>query len=942
MNKVFFLLASLCFGFIATAQNNLHAIADYSTNSNWLTIKSNQTIRVTDFFEKYSTSLTKDGRSTFVLINEKTDELGITHSRYAQYINGVEVEGAQFILHSRNGILKKANGRLVSNLPQNAVASLSFSQAIALAKKHVKADYFYWEKPALENWYKQLKEDKDATFYPEEKLVYIDANYSQNGENYKLAYKLDLFYHGPKEHTTVFIDAQNGEVVFEAEGCHTGTVNGVANTKYHGVQDIVTDSVNPTKYVLLDVTRGGGVETYNNFRKTDFVNAQLFEDTDNYWNNFNPQLNEVGTDVHWATGKSYDYYLNEHSRNSYDDLGSKLISYVHYDSLYFNASWNGLFMRYGDGNGNPLTSIDVIGHELSHGVTEYTANLVYAYEPGALNESFSDIFGTAIEFHSFGDSANWIMGIRDFKLRDLSNPNSYGDPDTYLGSFWNGTASDNGGVHTNSGVQNYWYYLLCEGGNGVNDNGDFFMVDSIGMQKASKIAYRNLAYYLTPSSQYIDARQGAIEAAADLYGNCANEVMQTMQAWYAVGVGANTLAPDIEIAKVNWPISACGLGAQEDVSFDFVFHRSGCNDSVIAVGDSVELSYAVNNGPLVTEYFIPTTPVKNNDTIKYTFNQKVDLSVPGGYSFDFFTNYSKDLLPHNNEITNYNVSSNDFIATKDSVTFESGRAFHENNFYFLTSRLNSTAMTSFYAKNTGLSGLMLTGKNVSANLDTNFSDSTMFLINPDYQADFCTCIDATNWTYATLSFDLKQTYSSAYQFLGVTGDPSKFAASMRVVVNGQQIGGLYHPTTPTSDLFKRHFVVLDAYVGQQFELCFQGKHFFDRQSDFTPTFGDNSYIDNIKYEDAKWVSIPEFEAQDVRIMPNPAQSVFAIELNSYTSTEAKISIVDQLGRVVFKSQNQVERGINKVPVDLSGFAAGVYLINIELNNNTVVKKLLLN
>ena len=164
---------------------------------------------------------------------------------------------------------------------------------------------------------------------------------------------------------------------------------------------------------------------------------------------------------------------------------------------------NGSQMTYGDGNAswNPLVSLDIVGHEVSHGVTEYSAGLVYSYESGALNESFSDIFGEAIENFATG-SNDWLMG-EDIgvnpgsALRSMADPPIKGDPDTYLGTNWRFDSADNGGVHTNSGVQNKWFYLMAVGEAGVNDNGQSYNVTGIGIDDAEAIAYRNLTVYLT-------------------------------------------------------------------------------------------------------------------------------------------------------------------------------------------------------------------------------------------------------------------------------------------------------------------------------------------------------------------------------------------------------------------------------------------------------------
>jgi hypothetical protein len=197
-------------------------------------------------------------------------------------------------------------------------------------------------------------------------------------------------------------------------------------------------------------------------------------------------------------------------------------------------------MTYGDGNASidPLTSIDIAAHEIGHAVCTNTANLTYSYEPGALNESYSDIWGACVEFFADPTKSTWELGEDvNFIIRSLSNPNAHNQPDTYLGTYWYTGSGDNGGVHTNSGVNNFWFYLLSQGGSGTNDNSDYYSVTGIGISKAAKIAYRTENVYLSASSNYNDAKNYSIQAAADLYGVGSVEWNNVKAAWCAVGVG---------------------------------------------------------------------------------------------------------------------------------------------------------------------------------------------------------------------------------------------------------------------------------------------------------------------------------------------------------------------------------------------------------------------
>jgi PKD repeat protein len=182
--------------------------------------------------------------------------------------------------------------------------------------------------------------------------------------------------------------------------------------------------------------------------------------------------------------------------------------------------------------------VDIAAHEITHGLTEFNAGLIYQDESGALNEGYSDIFGTAIEFYAKPSSANWTMG-EDLgsPFRSLQNPNAHGDPDTYFGTNWYTGTGDNGGVHTNSQVIGYWYYLLTVGGSGTNDIGNAFNVTGIGMDAASQISFRTLCTYLPVDATYEDARFFSVLSAIDIYGPCTPEVAAVTNAMYAVGLG---------------------------------------------------------------------------------------------------------------------------------------------------------------------------------------------------------------------------------------------------------------------------------------------------------------------------------------------------------------------------------------------------------------------
>lgn len=487
------------------------------------------------------------------------DALGFETQRFQQTVNDIPVEYGMMAVQTKNGKIVGQSGKWVVKVPKglDKNASLAENAALQSALSFVGADSYKWKNKEEEDFLKKETGDPNASYAPKGELVYYSDPDDDRLTDLRLAYKFDIYAEKPLSRQYVFVDAKNGKVLGVDAIIHEVNTPGTAVTGYSGTRNITTDSYNGS-YRLRETGRNGGtsVETYNLKKGTSYASAVDFTDTDNNWNNVNTNKDQYATDAHWGAEMTVDYFYTKYGRKSIDNNNFAIKSYVHYSTNYFNAFWDGLRMTYGDGSsttngGKPLTALDVCGHEITHGLTSKTANLVYQREPGALNEGFSDIFGNTIERWARPTQASWTLG-EDFNyvIRNMANPNAYSQPDTYMGTYWKTTttsgcvtpsqSNDYCGVHTNSGVLNFWYYLLVTGGSGTNDKGFAYNVSAIGLDKAGAIAYRTLTTYLTSSSTYANARTYSIQAATDLYGATSNEVTQVKNAWNAVGVGGGT------------------------------------------------------------------------------------------------------------------------------------------------------------------------------------------------------------------------------------------------------------------------------------------------------------------------------------------------------------------------------------------------------------------
>ena len=495
------------------------------------------------------------------LLRSETDEQGGVHERFQQYYRGVKVEHGVVSAHAQAGRIERVSGELAPTATRPAVQpALTEAAALQQALHAVGARVYKWQLLAEERALKTMTANPQASYAPKGELVLVgDFRQPAATRPLVLAWKFNIYAHQPTSRELIYVDARSGQVVLRDAIIKHLNATGSGDTRYLGSRVVFADQFGGG-YRLRETVHGKGVVTLNALKTKNYGAAVDFVDNDNNWtaaefNNAN--FDNAALDAHIGAQVTQDYWTTVHGRDSFDDKGTVLTSYVHYDVALENAFWNGTNMSYGDGGTRfrPLTAVDVCGHEIGHAVCETTAGLVYANESGAMNEGFSDIWGACVENHLDPTKQIWLIGEDIDKLqvalRSMSNPASLGQPDTYKGTNWAPlattptSANDQGGVHTNSGVLNYWFYLLSVGGAGTNDNGTAFAVTGITIGKAARIAYRTERFYLTPNATYSSARQASLQAAVDLFGLGSAEVQAVAKAWRAVGVEQTEAAPTL-------------------------------------------------------------------------------------------------------------------------------------------------------------------------------------------------------------------------------------------------------------------------------------------------------------------------------------------------------------------------------------------------------------
>jgi|Deesub1362B_J571_1020462.scaffolds.fasta_scaffold00001_48 thermolysin len=456
------------------------------------------------------------------------------HRRYQQYFKELEVFGGVIIKHYKGDELVGINGEYYLINEVDTTPSIPKEKAVAILKADLKRD--------------DLRERSGET-----KLLI----YPVKDGDYRLAYQI-ILEKGMEFSTTGIVDAQSGEVLCKYSNIHYTNHDELTiglGIGYHGGRYKFPTTFSEGVYYLYDEKKVRPVNQYiYDFRTFDGFYYYVPADNDNYWDYDGAIVN-----AHAFLGLTYDYYYLVHGRQGIDGQNMDIEATVHWYEGFDNAKWDSIrrhiyFCDPGPNNWQTAAALDVVAHEYSHGVTQYSSALVYCFESGALNESFSDIMAAAVEFYwqppgNGFNKADWVMGEDTYPFyhpnnyqRNLADPNAKGHPCHLWQKYELPLSIDNGGVHLNATIYSHAYYLLANGGtNRVSG----IHVTGIGLEKATQIFYRAWVYYLFPTAEFLHAAVALTQSAYDLYGSGSQELAQTIRAMEAIGwqyTGATRLA----------------------------------------------------------------------------------------------------------------------------------------------------------------------------------------------------------------------------------------------------------------------------------------------------------------------------------------------------------------------------------------------------------------
>ncbi len=450
-----------------------------------------------------------------LITSDKTPD-GTFHKRYNVYSKGILIENLQIITHRTldNHFFITGNEKLFLIVDQ--FLKENFSELIS----------------------DKIQDHDDI-------VVLVD----QDAENvFSLRFVIKQKVSNSTTGDVIYKDINSRSEITRESLIREGNQTGIASTKYNGLQNINTN-LQSGQYELKSHTINSKVLSLNN--QTSYTTPTPFYDNDNIWDD---TLNHhYATDALYSSQKYHEFLQLEFNRNSIDNNGTLLSNYINYGAGLENAFWNGQAVVYGSGgvNRTAMTTLDIAGHEFTHGLIQHTANLKYKNESGALNEAICDMMGVALESFT-RQSFNWLIAEESgAPLRSLEDPSLLGQPMFYRGQNWYYGVNDHGGVHINSGVINYWFYLMVNGGTGINEIGQSYSINGIGINSTVQIVYNTLVGYLLPTSDFKEFRKLVLLNTAKEYGYCSDEFNTTYQAFKVVGISNTMRTQDASLRNLT-------------------------------------------------------------------------------------------------------------------------------------------------------------------------------------------------------------------------------------------------------------------------------------------------------------------------------------------------------------------------------------------------------
>ncbi len=907
----------------------------------------------------------------FVITKINQDSKGQFHVRMQQQYKGLEVFSGQLILHTEKGVITSLNGRYfpTPEMEGSLLPNISEAAALDAAYADLRKNTHVFQLSA-----QQKKYTAGQDVQPQLVIMHKDFD----GEKETLCWKVKAIPN-VLENWDYFIDATTGSVVKKIT--HTCAVYPDAlrnmNTKNEtgfGVlpppgtsngNDLFGDNQNINIYLqggtyyLIDASRemfdNGStipndargaiitVDAQNTHPANGNFDAVYFTNSNNVWNE------PKAISAHYNAGICYEYYRQNHGRNSINGQGGNILSFVNVSETdgngMDNAFWNGQAMFYGNGAqgfNKPLQkSLDVAGHEMTHGVIQSTAGLIYESQAGAINESMADVFGHLMEPN------DWQMGedvvntayFPSGALRDLSNPNQGGsslsDPGwqpAHMNEYQNLPTTpqgDNGGVHVNSGIPNKAFYLFAT---------------SVGGTKAGKVYYHALQNNLTANAQFIDLRLAIISSANTLYG--ATEANAAASAFDQVGILGGSGSSDPTDYTSN-PGDDFVIATDADKSALYIYDGSNVygltNDPILSrpsiTDDGAFILYVAADNTIRILSYDPNTQDYSEDYLEsnpQTIWRNVAISKDGSKLAALTTDYDNTIFVYdfNTQFGQYievrNSTSQQGVFTNDLqyVDFIEWDFVGEEILFDAYNVLDDDfGNTSDYWD----IGLIRVWDNAS----NTFGDGFVFKIFsglPENSSVGNPTFSKNSPYIIALDFIEDNNGSIDNSILGVniqTGD-------VETIFENAILGYPNYSIDDTGLIFDAHDNdgnQIIAYIGLNSDKI--------TASDNAQVFlngGKWGVWYGLGQRDLTATPATNMEDLDIGIFPNPTTGHLTVSLKSSEVQEVVITTLDLTGKIIRQQKYQSFVGQNDIGIDLKGLGAGIYVMKIATRDGIALSK----
>jgi len=597
------------------------------------------------------------------------------HRKFRQWHQEREVYGQSLILHGSSNAIDHVTGLVARNFAPEPEALLSIKNAQEIMTI------------LLQERLDNILDEESYLFSESMRLVYVDQRFPEHSGQYVLAWIGNVSTQDGSVSREFIIHAGTGSLIFEQDLVCSMHGEGKAPSYHYGEVAISTDSVAANKYLLRDKTRGKGNTTFSDRNGTNVI----LEDDDNIWVKPEHRLGEVAYDAHFATASFYDFLVENFDYSGIDGDGKSMNAVVNVNkgADYVNAYWNNVNAYFGNGNCHyhPLTTYSIVGHEFAHGITRDNSNLIYSGESGALNESFSDIIGKSLQYFREPENFEWtvaheLLATRFAKpFRSMAQPNLFSNPKQYKGLHWR----DGGGVHSNSGVLNHWFYLMVNGGSGKNELDSAYQVEPVDILKVLDLVFLCQTSYLQSNSTYTDMFEYSKLSCASLYGENSTIYNSMIQAWLAVGfpykpieiADYDDLAISAKVRELANSWYTCYQNEYPEINLTI------SNKGTITYFPGQEWTISFTHNNIKTDRIVVLADTLAPDSSQlFTFTDYLLLESTANNTLNIFLNHVDD-LPSNNRFylyfENFATPGTDLVISavtyKDVVCFSNEIAF---------------------------------------------------------------------------------------------------------------------------------------------------------------------------------------------------------------------------------------------------------------------------